>query len=199
MDTFSNNKRSREIKADLQAELERLEQARQQAAAPHGDYALIRLWPKMAVTLLALVGLFIAGYLALHNTHIAGGPLICTNGTDCDDVNNSAYGSWFGLPVSLFGVAGYLAIGLTALIGLRLAGRALLRVTTLQLVFATLGLLASAWFTSVEAFFLHKWCQWCVASAIIMTIIFILSVMDRRPVQRVVYEDEAGEGPMPTD
>jgi uncharacterized membrane protein len=190
MDTFSNNKRSREIKANLQAELEQLEQARQQAAPPQGDYALTRLWPKMSVTFLAIIGLFIAGYLALHNTHIAGGPLICTNGTDCEDVNNSAYGSWFGISVSLFGVAGYLAIGLTALVGLRLTGPALLRITTLQLIFATLGLLASAWFTSVEAFFLHKWCQWCVASAITMTIIFILSIMDRRSVQRVVYEDD---------
>ncbi len=82
MDAFPDNKRSLEIKADLQAELERLEQEEQQRALPDnaGEYALVRLWPNMAVTLLAVVGLFIAGYLALHETHILSGPLICTTG-----------------------------------------------------------------------------------------------------------------------
>ena len=193
MDAFPDNKRSREIKADLQAELERLEQEEQQRAAtldPAGDYALVRLWPKMLVTLLAVVGLFIAGYLALHETHILGGPLICTTGGSCEDVNNSVYAFWFGIPVSVYGAAGYLAIGLTALLGLRMTGRALLRATNLQLIFAGIGLLASAWFTSVEGFFLNEWCTWCVASAITMTLIFTLSILDRRSVQRVVFEEE---------
>lgn len=196
MDTFPDNQRSREIKADLQVELERVEQEQQATTTGDaGDYALIRLWPKMVVTLLAVVGLFIAGYLALHETQILSGPLICTTGGSCEDVNNSVYAFWFGIPVSVYGVAGYLAIGLTALLGLRLTGRALLRATNLQLVFASIGLLSSAWFTSVEGFFLHEWCTWCVASAITMTLIFILSIIDRRSVQRVVYEDEPIDSP----
>ncbi len=193
MDAFPDNKRRRDIKADLQAELERLEQEEQQRAitpGDEGDYALVRLWPKMLVTLLAVVGLFIAGYLALHETHILGGPLTCTTGGSCEDVNNSVYAFWFGIPVSVYGAGGYLAIGLSALLGLRLTGRTLLRATNLQLIFASTGLLFSAWFTSVEAFFLNEWCTWCAASAITMILIFILSILDRRSVQRVVYEEE---------
>lgn len=188
MDTFSDNQRSRDIKADLQAELEAMEQQEQpQSSPPTQGYALVRLWPKMLITLLAIAGLFDAGYLALHE--LFGNPLICTVSGSCEEVNNSAYGFWFGIPVSVYGVAGYVAIGLTALIGLRLTDRALLRATNLQLVFAILGLLASGYFTSVEAFVLNKWCQWCVGSAIIMTLIFILSIIDRRSVQPVTYSE----------
>jgi uncharacterized membrane protein len=191
MDTFSNNPRSREIKADLEAELASLEQQNQSGANHAQGYALIRLWPKMLVTLLALAGLFVSGYLALHE--LTGSPLICTVTGSCEEVNNSPYGFWFGIPVSVFGVGGYLAIGIAALAGLRLTDHALLRATNLQLACATLGLLASGYFTSIEAFVLNKWCQWCVASAIIMTIIFILSIIDRRSVQPVSYSDEGDD------
>jgi uncharacterized membrane protein len=192
MDRYSHEQRSRDIKADLQAELEQLEQQEQERAAHlQTGYALIRIWPKMIVALLAIGGLFVAGYLALHE--LIGSPLVCTVTGECEEVNSSVYGFWFGIPVSVFGVAGYLAIELAALVGLRLADRALLVATNLQLAFATLGLLTSAYFTSIEAFVLHKWCQWCVASALIMTVIFALSIVDRLSVQSVTYSDAEAE------
>ncbi len=187
MDYSSDNERSRNIKADLVAELEQLDQ--EAAARAAGEYAVTRPIYKMLIAVLAIVGLFVASYLALYNTHIASGPIVCTVSGDCEDVNNSVYGSCFGIPVSVFGVGGYLAILLVALVGLRLGGSALVRVTNLQLAFATLGLFASAYFTAIEAFVLNKWCQWCVVSAITMTVIFALSIADRRSLERVVYEE----------
>lgn len=180
--------RSQNIKAELLADLEALEQEQQKSTSV--DYILTRQWPKMLVALLAVVGLFIAAYLALYNSHIAAGSLICSVSGSCEDVNNSVYGFWFGIPVSVFGVIGYLALLLTSVVGLRLSGRRRLRATNLQLALATFGFAASAWFTSVEAFILGKWCQWCVASAIVMTIIFALSILDRRSVQQVAVVEE---------
>jgi uncharacterized membrane protein len=38
------------------------------------------------------------------------------------------------------------------------------------------GVVFSAWLTYLEAFVIHAWCQWCVISAILITLIFLLSL-----------------------
>ena len=38
----------------------------------------------------------------------------------------------------------------------------------------------SAYLTYLEAFVIHAWCQWCVASAIIMVLVFLASLPELR-------------------
>ena len=49
----------------------------------------------------------------------------------------------------------------------------------LVLVSAT-GVAFSAWLTFLELFVIHAICQWCVVSAIIVTLIFVCALLDLR-------------------
>ena len=65
--------------------------------------------------LLALVGLLVATYLWLYKIGVLG-ELQCGTGS-CEYVQTSRYAELLGLPVALYGVAGY-----ATLLGLGLAG-----------------------------------------------------------------------------
>lgn len=152
---------------------------------PPADYVLTRVWPKLAVVLLGLVGFGVAGYLTYHHYQEAGKPVIfCITGGQCEQVTSSDYAYWLGIPVAVFGLVGYVALTLVALAGLQATSRPLLLLTTAQLAVAGFGFAASLYFTSVEAFALNAWCSWCVISALLMTLIFALSITDRLAVRR---------------
>jgi uncharacterized membrane protein len=53
-------------------------------------------------------------------------------------------------------------------------------VSAVLLGVATTGLIFSAWLTYLELFEIHAICQWCVISAIIVTVIFLVSLADYR-------------------
>jgi len=42
------------------------------------------------------------------------------------------------------------------------------------------GALFSAWLTYLEGFAIHAWCQWCLISAAIATLLFVISLLDWR-------------------
>ena len=54
------------------------------------------------------------------------------------------------------------------------------------------GLLFSVWLTYLELFVIHAICQWCVISAILATILFILSWLDFRDVS-ALQDERASE------
>jgi hypothetical protein len=43
--------------------------------------------------------------------------------------------------------------------------------------------LFSVWLTYLELFVIHAICQWCVVSAILVTVLFVISVLDLREVR----------------
>ena len=116
---------------------------------------------RIAAAVLALAGVGVAGYLTW--VHYADLEAICAGGSGgCEKVQNSDYAELAGVPVALLGLLGYGAI-LASLwvpgdLG-RFAGA----------VMALAGSGFSAWLTYVELFELDAICQWCVASAVIMT------------------------------
>jgi uncharacterized membrane protein len=132
------------------------------------------IWRRQALVLLALVGLLVATYLWLYKIGVVG-ELKCGTGS-CEAVQASRYAELLGVPVALYGVAGYgalFAIGLAGLDPLRATDR---RLTRLLAAFATVGFLFSVYLTGVELFVLQAICRWCVASAVIMTAIWLLSL-----------------------
>jgi uncharacterized membrane protein len=132
------------------------------------------IWRRQALVLLALVGLLVATYLWLYKIGVVG-ELKCGTGS-CETVQASRYAELFGVPVALYGAAGYgalFAIGLAGLDPLRATDP---RLTRLLAAFATVGFLFSVYLTGVELFVLHAICRWCVASAVIMTAIWLLSL-----------------------
>ncbi|HEY1275049.1 MAG TPA: vitamin K epoxide reductase family protein [Thermoleophilaceae bacterium] len=117
-----------------------------------------------ALAALSLVGLAIAGYLTY--VHYGEVEPFCTGISDCVRVQSSEYAEIAGVPVALIGLFGYLAI----LGSLWLAPE----VTALL---AYIGLGFSAYLTWAELFRIHAICQWCVASALVMTAIAVLATV----------------------
>lgn len=129
---------------------------------------------RQAIALLALVGLFVALYLWLHALGF-GGPIKCGTG-GCDTVQTSPWAVLLGLPVAFYGVVGYGAILVVSLLALR---PALLLNRKWDLVLAglaTVGVLFTAYLTYLELFVIHAICRWCVASAVIITAIWVVAV-----------------------
>ena len=136
---------------------------------------------RQAIAILALVGCFVAVYLWLHAIGI-GGAIKCGASGGCEVVQTSRWAVFLGQPVALYGVVGYFAILIVALAGLRPA--ALLQRGWSQLLFglATIGFVFTLYLTSLELFVIHAICRWCVGSAVIITVIWFVSLAAlRRP------------------
>jgi uncharacterized membrane protein len=117
---------------------------------------------RQAVAGLCLLGIAIAGYLTW--VHYADLEPICAASGGCERVQNSDYAQLAGLPVAVLGLAGYVAILATLALpderG-RVAGAFL----------ALVGFGFSVYLTYLELFVIDAICQWCVASAVVMTLL----------------------------
>ncbi|MBI4520882.1 MAG: vitamin K epoxide reductase family protein [Gemmatimonadetes bacterium] len=138
---------------------------------------------RMAITLLSLFGILVATYLLLANLGLTG-PVVCGVG-DCETVQASSYARIAGVPVSAIGLGGYVLLFALALLGLQPAFGFATWVPQLLVAGSTLGILFTGYLTYIEAFVLHAWCQWCVVSAVLITLIFFSSIPElgrmRRP------------------
>lgn len=146
-----------------------------------------RDWLHLFSILLALIGTGIAGYLVY--VKYADKAIICSNNDkiSCEAVQSSAYADLFGIPVPVLGLAAYL----TFLVLLVLEDRVELVTLygrTIMFGLTMFGLMFSGYLTYIEAFVLEKWCLWCVASAIVMVLLFITSTI--RAFQFTEIEEE---------
>jgi uncharacterized membrane protein len=124
---------------------------------------------RITLTVLSVLGLGWAGYLTW--VHYSGAAPLCSiKGNPCSQVQKSTYSELAGVPVALIGAIGYLAILATLLV--RETENA--RLATMGLTLGGFGF--SAYLTYREVFTLHKICEDCVASAVIMTILTCLAV-----------------------
>ena len=135
---------------------------------------------KTLLPALSLLGLFDSLYLLWVYTSPSR-PIVCL-GSGCDAVRASSYAHLFGLPLPAFGVASYALLGLLifteVLVSPRL-GRAIQWAVT---GISCAGFLFSIYLTSLAEFVIHAWCVWCVVSALVVTGIFVLSLLElRRP------------------
>jgi uncharacterized membrane protein len=129
---------------------------------------------RMAIALLALIGLLVSTYLSLYKLGVIGG-LTCTVGS-CEQVQASPWAVQLGIPVSLWGVGAYVAILAIAIVGLQ-PGHVHSRWVALTLFgLSAVGVAFSGYLTYIEAYVIEMWCQWCVTSAVIITLIFLLSI-----------------------
>ena len=129
---------------------------------------------RQAIALLALVGFFVALYLWLHQIGV-GGELKCGTG-GCDTVQASRWARFMGIPVAAYGVVGYAAILAVALAALRPAALGRRAPALLLAALATGGVLFTGWLTYLELFVIHAICRWCVGSAVIITLIWFVSL-----------------------
>lgn len=131
---------------------------------------------KILILSLSLVGLFDSLYLWWVYTSPSR-PMVCI-GDGCDAVRMSPFAYPMGIPMPIFGVAMYASLALLSF------AEPLFRDQQARIVrmciawISGLGFAASLYLTGVEAFVIHAWCLWCVISAIAVTLIFALAVLD---------------------
>ena len=128
----------------------------------------------MGIALLALVGLLISAYLALYKLGYIG-VIQCGVG-GCDVVQGSRYAYFLGLPVALWGVGAYAVLLALALAGVRPRWARERWVALGLFATASVGVVFSAYLTYLEAAVIRAWCRWCVVSAVLVTLIFLLSI-----------------------
>ena len=129
---------------------------------------------RMAIALLALVGLLISAYLSMYKLGYLG-VIQCTIG-GCEKVQTSRYAMFLGLPVSVWGLGAYVTMLALALVGVQPRFARARWVALALFGVSAMGVVFSAYLTYLEAFVIHAWCQWCVISAVLVTIIFLLSI-----------------------
>jgi uncharacterized membrane protein len=115
-----------------------------------------------AAAAIALIGVGVSIYITIADSG-GGAPLCVAGGSGCQTVANSSYSHLFGVNVAVFGIVGYLM-----LIGAALVPGDAGRFAGLLVALAGFGF--SAYLTYLELFVIDAICQWCVASAVLMTL-----------------------------
>jgi len=119
------------------------------------------------IAFVAALGVGVATYIAIADSG-GGAPVCIAGGSGCQTVADSSYSHLLGVNVAVFGIVGYLLLLASAfLVGdaARFGG----------FVVALGGFGFSVYLTYIEVFKIEAICQWCVASAVLMTILFLLS------------------------
>ena len=127
-------------------------------------------WPGWAVPALVVVGSVVAAYLSF--VEVTQTEAVCGPIGDCNTVQKSEHAFLFGvLPVGVLGLAGY-GIILAFWAMARLASGEVRRWGALGLwAGALFGTLFSVYLTFLEPFVIGASCIWCLASAVIMTLL----------------------------
>jgi uncharacterized membrane protein len=128
--------------------------------------------------LLALVGLCDAIYLTVE--HLNGSTLQCSITHGCAEVLGSRYATFGGLPLAAFGAAAYF----TAFSLATLAAFGYASARKLLAALAALMFLFSLWLLYLQAFVLHAFCQYCLLSASVATLLLIVVILRRFAVRR---------------
>lgn len=120
-----------------------------------------------ALLALALCGGAVAAYLAWENSRGESG--VCTIVHGCSTVQQSKYGKFAGVPVSIPGLGLYLVLVTAALVWLT-NFRGLRPYAVVVGAFGSLfGFLLSLFLTYLEAYVIDAWCIYCIVSASLLT------------------------------
>jgi len=126
------------------------------------------------IPLLCAIGIGVAGYLAyVETTETAA---VCGPVGDCNTVQQSEYARLFGiLPIGVLGLIGYAGILMAWLVA-RSARKHIADIAVISLFGMTaFGTLFSIYLTFLEPFVIGATCAWCLTSAILMTVLMLLS------------------------
>jgi uncharacterized membrane protein len=122
---------------------------------------------RRAIAFVATLGIGVATYITIADSG-GGAPTCLAGGGGCETVANSSYSHIAGVNIAVFGIIGYVLLLATAFFAhdtARFGGFAV----------SLGGFGFSVYLTYLEIFKIEAICQWCVASAVLMTILFLLN------------------------
>lgn len=134
-------------------------------------------WSNVSVALLALVGLGDALYLTVQD--LTGQTLRCTIVSGCSEVLSSPYAHLGPVPLAVLGAAAYFTVFSLAILGV--FGYRSIRPLLAGL--SAIMFLMTLWLLYLQAFVIHHFCQYCLLSAAVTTVITIV-VWGSRILQR---------------
>lgn len=121
----------------------------------------------------SLIGLADSIYLTVE--HLSGRSVQCTIIAGCSEVLSSPYASVRGIPLAAIGALAYFTVfSLTTLaaFGYRAAGKLLMFVVGAMF-------LITLWLLYLQAFVIGHFCQFCLLSAAVTTILMVLVIVIR--------------------
>lgn len=130
-------------------------------------------WPYLVAALLSLVGLGDAIYLTIQD--LTGQNLRCTIISGCAEVLGSKYAHLAGIPLASLGAFAYFlvfSLAILALFGYGFARSALA-------ILVGIMFLTSLWLLYLQAFVIHHFCQYCLLSAGVTTLLAIIAFVAR--------------------
>ncbi|TGG94511.1 MAG: vitamin K epoxide reductase family protein [Aphanocapsa feldmannii 277cV] len=149
----------------------------------HRQEAVLR-WPRLTMAALASVGAVDTGVITLKHWNVIPVLACPGSGEGCDKVLNSAWGTAFGQPLSLFGCLAYLSVIVLALLPLLVRGdwrRQLNSLTWPSLVLISCAMAVfSISLMGLLVFEIQAFCFFCVLSAVLSLSLLLVSVLGRR-------------------
>lgn len=130
-------------------------------------------------TFVAAFGIGVAIYITIADSG-GGSPVCLAGGSGCETVAGSSYSHLFGVNIAVFGIVGYALLLAAALMRGDLARMGGFGISLV-------GFGYSVYLTQLELFKIDAVCEWCLASAILMTILFCLNA-----IRMVVYVGKPG-------
>ena len=126
------------------------------------------------LALLSLLGLADSLYLTIE--HVTGQTVQCTIISGCSEVLSSPYAVIAGVPLALVGAVAYFTVfslATLAAFGYRIAA-------TLLTPLVIAMFLVSLWLIYLQAFVIREFCQFCLLSAAITTLLLVVVLIARR-------------------
>ncbi len=128
-------------------------------------------WSAIAVS---VIGIGISIYMTIFK--LTSNDAMCLGNGGCSVVNASRYSEIYGIPVAVFGLGGYFGIVAAMFLETRLKffkqnGNLLACGMSLT------GVLFTAYLTYLEIYVIQAICPFCVASAIAISLVFVLTLI----------------------
>ena len=123
---------------------------------------------------LAVLGILVSIYMTIYK--LTENQSMCLGNGGCSTVNSSRYSEFYGIPVAVIGIAGYLGLAIALFLERR---NAFFETNGILVVFglALGGFLFTLYLIYVELALIHALCPFCVTSQITMTLFFIIALI----------------------
>jgi uncharacterized membrane protein len=139
-----------------------------------GDSSKKIVWLYLIAAIVSLIGLGDAIYLTIQD--ITGESLRCTIISGCSEVLSSKYAHVGPIPLAAVGACAYFVFFSLAI----LAAFGYGFVRPLLLILVSFMFLATLWLLYLQAFVIRHFCQYCLLSAAVTTILTVLVIMASR-------------------